>query len=154
MHAYTPCSVRPHDPTFEILAHRYVTRLRGLLTSLDPELIRILSIISIAGLLTNLLTSRTARAYVARSLRHTGSLALLSCSLLLPALSLLQARVGAAGPLGTLGGTPANVMATLFPSVVTAVRVNPSIRRTLIALPPVTLLALLIALMRMRVGRR
>jgi hypothetical protein len=135
------------DVTRDIVAQRVATAAHRLLFSADPELIRVCAIAAVLSFGFNIISSRSAREYSVRAIKHGSTLALLVSAVALSGLACVQtlATRKARGPSQSL--------ASLFPTIARWLELHKRSKRLLVV-PPAAIITVLFLLMRLRVNRR
>ncbi len=141
------CACSVVDVTRDIVAQRVATAAHRLLFSADPELIRVCAIAATIAFGFNLVSSRTAREYSVRAVKHGSTLVLLIGAVALSTLAGVQTLALRKASGSSLSG-PA-----LFPTVSKWFAQHKG-SKPLLLLPPAAAIAVLFLLMRLRVSRR
>lgn len=137
------------DVTRDIIAQRVAAAARRLLFSCDPEIVKMCAVIATAAFGFNVLSSRTARLYSVRAIKHGSTLVLMVAAVALTGLYGLQSLAARRAR----SSTPDNTAATSALSTLRRL-VNSSVsEQTAMLLPPASVILLLFFLMRLRVAR-
>jgi TRAP-type C4-dicarboxylate transport system permease small subunit len=150
--AFFGCVSDAVDVTRDIIAQRVAAAARRLLFSCDPEIVKMCAVIATAAFGFNVLSSRTARQYSVRAIKHGSTLVLMVATIALTGLYGLQSLAGSrarpSAPEHQLTAPPVSAIGALRRLVSSSVSAQ-----TATLLPPASVILLLFFLMRLRVTR-